>query len=135
MSDHAGAYRVVLDISQSLPAVSYVEGTGELPVLPEVSHGAAFDVDVAGIVGMSLPERSRQGVGAAGHDDQVDVVVHKAISPQAEAVPLRIRVQQFQVEEAVMVGVEDSAAIVPALRDVVRQTHRNRASDSRHEDR
>jgi hypothetical protein len=50
-------------------------------------------------------------------------------------VPLRIRVQQFQVEEAVMVGVEDSAAIVPALRDVVRQTHRNRASDSRHEDR
>jgi len=40
--------------------------------------------------------------------------------------------QQFQVEEAVLVGVKDSLAIVSALSDVVRQAHRNHASDSRH---
>jgi len=40
--------------------------------------------------------------------------------------------QQLQVDEAIVVGIENPPAVISALRDVVRQSHRNRPGNSGH---
>jgi len=67
-----------------------------------------------------------------GHDDQMDVVRHEAVAQDLHLVPERVRSQQIEVKEAILVLKEDVLAVVAPLGDVVRDARRNHASLSWH---
>src|SRR5438034_6784117 len=60
------------------------------------------------------------------------MIVHQAISPKGYPLPFGILPQQLEVDEAIFVRIENALAIISALGDVVRQSHRNHSGNSGH---
>ena len=81
---------------------------------------------------MGLADGSAQPVGRRRHDDQMHVVPHQAVRPDAVAVLAGPLDQQREVLSVVLVAEERLHAAVPALRDMVRQPRNHDSRYPRH---
>ena len=72
------------------------------------------------VVGVGLPQRPCQRIAPLRHTDQMDVIIHQAISPQTQPVPPGMLAEQLQIEEAILVRIKDPLEIVSARRDMIR---------------
>ena len=71
---------------------------------------------------MSTLEGFRQSIGLVGDKDKMDVIGqigHEAIAEQSYVRSLDVLSEQFKVDVAIRIAVEDETACVAALRDVV----------------
>jgi hypothetical protein len=75
-----------------------------------------------GIAAVRLPQASRQGVVAFGHDNQVHVIGHETIADQPETRRLAVFRDQGEIGDAILIVPKDALAVVAALRDMVGQS-------------
>jgi hypothetical protein len=127
-----GADRVAFHIRHRAPQVQIFERTGKESRLPDVSAPAVFQVEIARIVGVRAPHDASQGTGAVGHGDQVDVIAHQAVGPDAQVVAFRVAAEQVEIELAIQVSCENVLAGVAALGHLMRQAGDDNPRDSRH---
>lgn len=87
---------------------------------------------MAGKVGVGAAQRGGHGVGALRHGDQVNVLGHEAVSPEAQRSVVGVVPQEVEIEAIVLGIEEDLLALVSALGDVVRKIFKDNPGDSRH---
>ena len=89
-------------------------------------------MDGAGIGAVQLGERAAQAVGIGRRQDQMHMVRHQAPRPDADIGGAAMLDQQVVVERVVLGREEHFGPPVAALRDVVRQTGNDNASEASH---
>ncbi len=89
-------------------------------------------VDVLRVEKVRPSDGIGQGVFIPRYRDDVDVIGHQAIALDRKAEPIGLRLEQFEIEPAVVVGEKDVLTVVAALCDVVRQTGKHNPGESRH---
>jgi hypothetical protein len=72
------------------------------------------------MLGMHAAQRPRQRVLPLGYRDEVHVVGHEAATEDPGAGPPGLPPEEFQIETAVVGGIEHRLPIVPPLCNVVR---------------
>jgi hypothetical protein len=89
-------------------------------ILPGVTAAVESDVQPARGIALSITHGKRKRVGSTRDADQVDVVRHQAGAQDAPMAVGGVPGQQGEVGMTVLVVIEDIAAEVAALGDVVR---------------
>ena len=90
-------------------------------------------IEILRIAALGALQPRGEGVGAPGHGDEVDVIRHQTEGEEADAGLRGGFAEQFEVDVAVGVGMEDSLAVVTALGDVIRAIGQEVAGKAGHE--
>src|SRR4030067_1161144 len=86
LPDQFGPHRISLDIGQVEERMFLVGGARVEAVLPEVAAAAVEAVEILGVEPMASAHGLGQGILAAGHGEEVDMVAHQAVAEEFEAV-------------------------------------------------
>src|ERR1700677_1146041 len=86
---HRGAHRIELRIAQGFPEVSFIQRTGIVTTLPNMSSRVVECVPVGSKPAVSLFQRWCQNVGLPRDCDEMDIVRHQAIAN--ESYPMEIQ--------------------------------------------
>jgi hypothetical protein len=70
---------------------------------------------------VDVTQRAAQRTFPVRYHDQVRVVRHQAVSEDGQSLLFRVLLQESEIHQAVVVGLEYHATAVAALRDVVRR--------------
>ena len=89
-------------------------------------------VPVSGESAMRVFEGDRQGIATLRDRDHMNVVRHKAVSEDGNLMKGSVIPQQVEVHGAVGIAIQDEAARVAALRDVMRNVDGNDPGESTH---
>ena len=69
VGDHASAHRVQFDVTEGLPKMRFIEGTGIEASLPHVAGRGEAGVPVGGVASVSVAEGVGQSSDSARHGD------------------------------------------------------------------
>ena len=108
------------------------EWTGVKAPQPQAPAPAMEPVDVLRIDKMRPPHGQVQRVLPRGRRDEMDVVRHQAVSQHPHPVLLALLAQQPQVRDTVPIHKEHVVAVIPPLRDRMRQPRYDDARLSSH---
>src|SRR6185369_7601567 len=98
-----------------------------------MTYAAKTGMQRASVFGMNPAEGARKRVAFVGRGDQMDVIWHKTVGRDSHAVVLGVVLEQVEIQ-LVILGAEVSLlAVVTSLRDMVRNSGKHKAGDSRHE--
>src|SRR5271157_3031230 len=101
-------------------------------VLPKMSAPRQTAVPVLRIPAMHPLQHRRQLGPVNGHQNEVDVVAHQAVSEDRQLRQTGLLAQQTKVHATVHARAEDRLARAPALRNMVRHTGHDETRKSRH---
>ncbi len=100
--------------------------------LPEMAGAPAPRLNDAGVTAMHRREHAAQPVAVGRHQDQMHVVGHQAPRPHLDIGRPAMLAEEVAVKGVVGVAKERTRATVAALRDVVRVTGDDDASEAGH---
>jgi len=76
-------------------------------------------VPVGSIASVGVLQGEAQAVGGAGHDNQMHVVGHEAVTKQREVIEFAVSSQEIEIDSSFLVGRKEELPSVSALGDVV----------------
>ena len=110
--DQAGAYGVQFHIPHRRIQVTFIQGAGIIPPLPEMPDRLGFTVEILRVQHMDRSEDRRQRVIGMGNANDVDMVRHEAVGPDIKLVPPGVLAEQFQVAGVIIGLTEDRLAVI-----------------------
>ena len=123
---------IALDVAEGNPKVRIVEWARIKPVLPKVPRTSPACVQVQRISAVCATECNRQRARLLRDRDQVDMVVHQAVSKNPSPCLRRIGRKPFEVRAAIPVREKDTLVVDAALSNMVCYSDRNGAREPRH---
>ena len=135
LARHRRADRVAFDVGERRDEMMIVQGAREKSVLPEMPAASVETVDVLRVDQVRAADGAGERILVGGRGDQVDVVRHEAIAGDDEAELFRLLFQDGEVTAAIVVDEKSILAVVPTLRDVMRNPRDDDSGDARHERR
>jgi hypothetical protein len=131
--DHAGADRILLDVSETCQPIALVEdGDGTVSTVPDRSDSLVLAVVVTRVSMADGFHRPRQGGRGMGRRHQMVVVIHQHKRMNGHVVPGRRAFKKKDEPLVVDVLAEDRAAIEAAVDDVIAGPWNEQSSRSRH---
>jgi hypothetical protein len=103
------------------------------PALPQMPRHPHPCVDIAGIVPVDMAKRARQPILIARHGNDVNVVGHKAIGPDRDAMAGAGISLQIEIEHIIPILEEGPLAPVSPLRHMMRDIGNDHAGQARHD--
>ena len=116
-----GADRVQLDVEQSGDEAIFIDGTGEEPILPEMTGLAPADLKPAGIVLVCAADRLCQRILALRYACKVDMISHEAIASKMYRIETSVFSEQVLIDLPIVVLQKHCLAMIPTLGNVVYQ--------------
>jgi len=107
------------DIAHGRHEMGLVHWKGGEAFLPEVPGPPMPAVDLEGVSVVRLTQRPGQPLLVRRYDDEVHVVGHQAVGPDAQSVPMGLISQDPSVETIVVFREEDLHSPCTALRNVM----------------
>ena len=127
--------RVQRDIARGDHQMGLVHRDRAKPSLKEVARLPCARIDEAGVKAMRARHCQRQAERVGGRQNQVNMVGHQAIGPYGDAEFLAGLSEQIAIKPIVVVAKEHALAPIASLRDVMRRTGNDNASETRHQGR
>jgi len=116
-----GADRVQLDVEQSGDEAIFIDGTGEEPILPEMTGLAPADLKPAGIVLVCAADCLCQRILALRYAHKVDMVSHEAIAGKMDRIGKSVFAEQVLIDLPIVVLQKHCLAMIPTLGNMVDQ--------------
>jgi len=111
-----------------------LDQTRKETILPNPPTLFQFTVKIPGINLICQTDAARQRVFFLGHSQQMDMVVHQAVSPYLQRKFTGVFEEQLQIGLTILIVKKSGGTVVASLRDVMGISGSDDSGDSRHVD-
>jgi hypothetical protein len=132
LAHHSGPPRVLLDVTDRVGEMRFVQHAGERALLPQLSDETVLAIESLGMGTVESMKDAMDRIEAVRYGDIVDVVRYQAVRHNPKKVIAAAVAREFQIVETVGFVSENIKAPGAALRDVQRQSGHDKACGSGH---
>ncbi len=111
---------IALYVTYGLECVIFIHGIRNEPALPEIASPVVRMVDHGRIFAMDLADPPGKAFGPVRDGDEMDMIIHQAVAPDIEAMPMAFIFQYVKIKLLVVIREKNRIPAIAALNDMVR---------------